>query len=203
MSIQNQKIVLAAVFASAVLAVSPLKAAAPNLPSWEQVQKIVDQQLNSVGDYQSGDLISKRQVDPIFDLLQRAGWTVRDRAEIMNFVCADNDAIIRQFRRSSAGKQFMRQVNKAPYGYDRVDQIDRLQGGRTLGESTIEMLISTPGGYKNIWNLDKSSAQQIQMWMLAPGWNKIDFNGSTGRLYTAEAFLARLKKSYEAALAGN
>jgi hypothetical protein len=199
---RQSKIVLTAVIAQLLFAYSAAQAVPPKLPSWEDVRKIVDQQLNSVGDYQPGDLISRNQVDPIFDLLLRAGWTVRDRAEILNSVCSNRDAIVRQFR-SGSGKQFMRQVSKSPLGYDRVDQIDRLTGGRTLGESTIDLLISTPGGYKDILNLGNSSSKQIQTWMLAAGWRSLDFNSPTGRIYTEQAFLSRLKQSYDAALLGN
>ena len=56
-------------FAQLLFAYSAAYAVTPNLPSWDDVRKIVDQQLNSVGDYQPGDLISRNQVDPIFDVL--------------------------------------------------------------------------------------------------------------------------------------
>src|SRR5882757_9309179 len=127
---RKSKFVLIIAFAELLFAYRAAYAVTPNLPSWDDVRKIVDQQLNNVGDYQSGDLISRNQVDPVFDALQRAGWTVRDRADILNMVCSDRDAIVRQFR-SGSGKQFMRQINKSSLGYDRVDQIDRMTGGRT------------------------------------------------------------------------
>lgn len=203
MSIRKSFGPVLAIFFCSIFAAQKVQAVPPKLPSWDQVQKIVEQNLNYTPDYQPGDLISRRQVQPIFDALATAGWQVKDRAEIANLVCADNDAIIRQFRSYPGGKQFMRQVGKSPYGYDRVDSIDRLRGGQTLGESTIELLISTPGGYKNIWNLDTSSKKQISTWMLAPGSGKLDFNSQTGRLYTAKDFTTRLKQSYDAALSGN
>src|SRR5215510_8888727 len=98
MTILTRKIVFAAVLAELFLTASTLKAA---MPSWDQVKKIVEQQLNSMNDYQPGDLISRRQVDPAFDLLQRAGWTVPDRVQILGLVCADNDAIVRKLRTSN------------------------------------------------------------------------------------------------------
>jgi hypothetical protein len=201
MNIQNLKLTIAATLCTIFFTASTALAVPPKLPSWDQVKKIADQQLNSVGDYQPGDLISKRQVDPIFDLLLRAGWTVSDRTDILNLICSDNDPMVRQFR-SGSGKRFMRQINNSPLGYDRVDQIERLSGGGTLGQSTIDLLIATPGGYKNILNLGKSSAKEIQNWMLAPGWRSLNFNAATGRIYTADAFLARLRESYDATLAG-
>jgi hypothetical protein len=196
------KIYFATSFSTVCLAASCLFAVTPKLPPWDQVKQIADQQLNSAADYQSGDLISRRQVDPVFDMLMRAGWNVKNRSEILNLVCSDNDPMVRQFRTAS-GKQFMRQISKSQLGYDRVDQIEHLRGGQTLGQSTIDLLIATPGGYKNILNLGKSSPKQISSWMLAPGWQNLNFNSSTGRIYTADAFMARLRQSYDNALAGN
>ena len=203
MSIRKSFPLFLAIFCSSFFAAQKVYAVPPKLPPWEQVEKIVAQNLNYTPDYQPGDLISRRQVQSIFDAIASAGWQVKDRSEIVNLVCSDSDAIIRQFRNYPGGKQFMRQAGKSPYGYDRVDQIERLPGGKTLGESTIELLIQTQGGYKNIWNLDKSSKQQIQGWMIAPGWGRLDFNAPTGRIYTGKAFLARLKQSYDVAMSGN
>ena len=77
-------------------------AAGTTMPSFDQVQKLVEKQLGTLADYRPGDIISQQQVAPIFDQLQRLGWTVRDRAEIMQLVPGDNEFIVRQLRTSTA-----------------------------------------------------------------------------------------------------
>jgi hypothetical protein len=189
------KIVFASTLSAVVLAVFSASAATPRLPAWDQVEKVVAQQLNSVADYQPGDLISRSQVDPMFDQFQRLGWAVRDRLEIMNLVSADSEPMVRQFR-SAAGKKFMR--DSGNLGYDRIDQLDHV----TLGPETVDALISSHDGVKKIQNLGTSTAKQNQSWMIAPNLHGANFNAPTGRIYTADQLLARLKKSYTTALAG-
>jgi hypothetical protein len=48
-----------------------------SMPSFDQVRKLVEKQLDTQADYQSGDIISQQQVTPIFDQLQTLGWSVR------------------------------------------------------------------------------------------------------------------------------
>ncbi|HZZ27329.1 MAG TPA: hypothetical protein VFE46_04915 [Pirellulales bacterium] len=172
-------------------------ASVPRLPSWDQVEKVVAQQLNSLADYQPGDVLSRNEVDPMFDRFTRLGWTVNDRLEIVSLVPGDSEAIVRQFR-SAAGKKFMRQINRDPMGYSRVDQLDHV----TLGPETVDALITSNDGYKKILNLGTSTPRQNQSWMIAPSLRGTNFNASTGRIYTAEELLSRLKKSYEMAQAG-
>ncbi|HTQ37856.1 MAG TPA: hypothetical protein VMJ32_02450 [Pirellulales bacterium] len=192
----NAKIRSLAVLAAAFFGFFSVSAAHA-APSWEQVEKVVAQQLNSVADYQPGDLISRGLVDPLFDRFQGLGWAVKDRLEIVGLVPSNNDIMVRQFR-SGAGKDFMRQINQDPLGYDRVDQLDHV----VLGPETVDALIATRDGYKKILNLGTSTAKQNQSWLIAPSLRGTNFNASTGRIYTAEQLLARLKKSYEAAMAG-
>jgi hypothetical protein len=195
MNIRNSKIVLAAVLAEAFLAVSSVLAASPKLPSWDDVQKVVDQQLNTLTNYQPGDLITRNQVDPIFDKLQRLGWTVRDRVDIVNSVPREDELMVRQLS-SSAGKKFMHQTNSFPLSYDRVDRLDRIP----MGPQTVDALITGPDGYKMIQYMTTSPDGHNLGRMISKDPHGADFNKPTGRIYTAEALLARIQESYEAAL---
>jgi hypothetical protein len=177
------------------LAVSSLLAASPKLPPWDEVEKIAAQQLNSLTDYQPGDLISRNQVDPIFDLLQRAGWTVRDRLDIMKLVPRDDEVLVRQLR-SAAGRNFMRQTNKFPLSYDRLDRLDRIP----MGPETVQSLIAGPNGSKMIEYMTSSTGGRNLGRMISKDPHGGDFNAPTGRIYTADALLARIKKSYDDAL---
>src|SRR6185436_7890239 len=71
------------------------------MPSFDQVQKLVDRQLATLSDYQPGDIISQQQVEPIFEQLKQLGWAVRDRAEIMKLVPGDSEFIVREDRKST------------------------------------------------------------------------------------------------------
>lgn len=178
-----------------LFAVNLVSAMPPKLPPWDEVQKVVDQQLNSVANYQPGDLITRNQVDPIFDKLSRLGWNVADRVEIVNAVKRDDDLMVRQLR-SAAGRKFMRQVNAMPLSFDRIDRLDRL----TMGPQTVDSLITGPDGYKMIQYMTTSPNGHNLGKMLSQDPHGANFNSPTGRIYTAEDLLGRLNKSYEAAL---
>src|SRR5262249_13816549 len=128
-----------------LLVANLVSAVPPKLPPWDEVQKVVESQLNSVGNYQPGDLITRNQVDPIFDRLSRLGWNVADRVDIVNGVKRDDDLMVRQLR-SGPGRKFMRQVNKMPLSFDRIDRLDRIP----MGPETVDSLITGPDGYKMI-----------------------------------------------------
>jgi hypothetical protein len=166
------------------------------LPSFDQVQKLVDRQLATLSDYQPGDIVSQQQVEPIFEQLKQLGWVVRDRAEIMKLVPGDSDFIVRELR-SAEGRTFMRQSGKYPLAYDRIDRLSRM----IMGEKNVRALIRGPDGYKMIQYMTSTPYGRNMGQMLSQDPRGADFNSPTGRLYTADALLSRLQQSYDAEIA--
>jgi hypothetical protein len=173
-------------------------AAGTTMPSFDQVQKLVEKQLGTLADYRPGDIISQQQVAPIFDQLQRLGWTVRDRAEILQLVPGENEFIVRQLR-SPEGRTFMRQSNKYPLSFDRIDRLSQMD----MGEKNVKAIIRGPDGYKLIQYMTSTPYGRNMGQMLSQDPHGADFNSPTGRLYTADAFLARLQQSYDAEIAAS
>ena len=166
------------------------------MPSFDQVQKLVDRQLATLSDYQPGDIVSQQQVEPIFEQLKQLGWVVRDRAEIMKLVPGDSEFIVRELR-SAEGRTFMRQSGKYPLAYDRIDRLSRM----SMGEKNVRALIRGPDGYKMIQYMTSTPYGRNMGQMLSQDPRGADFNSPTGRLYTADALLGRLQQSYDAELA--
>ena len=166
------------------------------MPSFDQVQKLVDRQLATLSDYQPGDIVSQQQVEPIFEQLKQLGWIVRDRAEIMKLVPGDSDFIVRELR-GAEGRPFMRQSGKYPLAYDRIDRLSRM----IMGEKNVRALIRGPDGYKMIQYMTSTPYGRNMGQMLSQDPHGADFNSPTGRLYTADALLGRLQQSYDAELA--
>ncbi len=163
--------------------------------SYQEVEQVVARQLQSIENYQSGDLLTASSVSPVFKQLEGAGWKVLDRKEIEKLFLPDNDWLVRQFRTKN-GRKFMREIGRNPGGFDRVDRMRKMPyGERQLsdliqkpdGSKMIEYMVTTPGG-KNLGN------------KLSRGKNGGNFNESTGRLYVEKQLLERLKQSHEAEL---
>ncbi len=175
--------------------VCPLQAAPKELPPFEIVWKTAETELAKFPNYQPGDLISRRQVEPIFPLLKKLGWNVHDQEEILQLVPSDNEYMVVQFRTKS-GRKFMRQMAKYPLGYDRIDRLGRM----SMGKDNIDALIRGPDGYKMIQYMTETPYGKNMGNMLSQAPKGKGFNDPTGRLYTADSLMLRLQQSYEAEL---
>jgi hypothetical protein len=165
------------------------------LPKFDEVEKAVSEELGKISGHKPGDLLSDRNVAPVFKKLEGMGWTVADRKEIEKLFLPEGDWLVKQFR-TEKGRSFLREVARNSGGLDRVDRLRRMPyGERQLsdlmrkpdGYKMVEYMVTTPGGK----NLGKS---------LSRGKNGGKFNESTGRLYTDKQLLDRLKTSHKAEL---
>lgn len=174
--------------------------AADELPSFAKAEGIVRRHFQTLTGYQSGDLISRSQVEPVFDALERLGWKVGDRAEILNSVLPDGSYLVQQFR-SDKGQPFMRKVSGERLAYDRLDQISRMPGGKLMIQDFLrfrnsELSLSSKSP------LDISRIARLQPKENRSGApSEADLDKPTGRLYTVDALVARLEQSYEAEIA--
>lgn len=170
-----------------------LKAAGsqPKMPSFDAVQQMVERRFATEIDYEPGDLISRSQVEATLADIARLGWQVPDRKSILNHTLDDRDFFLVSLR-TPAGKKFMRALKQEPEGYQAADRLSRLSDGHKLlpqlirgpdGHKLIEYMTNTQGGR----NLEKQLAR-------TPGGKP--FQQPTGRIYTEEQLIQRLKASY-------
>jgi hypothetical protein len=180
-----------------IAAMAPTQGVA-KLPDFAVVEQQTKAHFKAIKDLQAGDLISRDQVEELFEVLARFGWQVADRDEILAQVLSESDPLVKRLR-TKAGKKFMRQAAGYPQAYDRLDHLERLSDGRRI----LDRLIEGPDGYKLIEYLTTSSGGKNMGKMLseAPGGDK--FNKATGRIYTQEQLLDRLKESYTKAQQGS
>lgn len=169
-------------------------AAQEQLPSWTAVEKKVEQYFKSLNDHEPGDLISRDQATAVLDELAGMGWNVADRKEILEAVLAPTDPLVKKLRTKS-GRKFMRESDRYPMAYDRLDHLSRLSDGQRI----IDRLIAGPDGYKLIEYLATAPGGKNMGKMLSAAPHGAKFNQSTGRIYTQAQLVAKLKQSYEAA----
>jgi len=165
------------------------------LPTLNEVLTIAQRRFATLPDYRPGDLISRSQVQPIFEDLKGAGWIVRDQAQILALVPSDDEWFVRQLR-SASGRTFVRQSARFPLSYDRIDRLSNM----LMGHQNVKALMAGPDGYKMILYMTTTPYGRNMGQMLSQAPYGADFNSPTGRLYTAEAFLNRLAESYAAAV---
>jgi hypothetical protein len=182
-------------FLLAAIAFTAAHAADPSSPPSIRIKEIVEGQLGKFPNYLPGDMISRNQVLPVFDELKRSGWIVSDQAEILSQILPENDWLIQEFR-TPAGRTFMRQIVGYPMAYDRVDRLSNM----IMGHQNVEALVAGPDGFKMIQYMTMTPYGKNLGNQLSNAPNGTDFNGATGKIYTADDLITRLNQSYERAV---
>jgi hypothetical protein len=168
------------------------------MPDQAAVLRVVQSQLAPNRDRRDGDILSKGDVIPVFDALEKNGWTVADRDAILKKVLDENDSLV-QLLRTPAGKRFMRQVSGYRLIYDRLDRIARVSGGEIM----IRDLVKLPDGEKYARFpparvlpdlLDLLPKERSAKRRAIP-----DYEKPTGKIYTVKDFTAQIEKSHEEA----
>lgn len=163
------------------------------LPDFKQVEKTVRRQFAAQPGYVPGDVISTSNVQPVFDHLRRMDWQVIDQRSILSLVPEDRNFLVRQLR-TDEGRKFMQQIKALPSAYDRLDRLTTLPNGR----QTVVDLIRATDGYKMVEYMTTTQGGQNLGRQLGHGPRGKDFNKPTGRIYTADMLISRLRSSYDA-----
>jgi hypothetical protein len=182
---------------AAALSSSPMLAGQTQLPSFDKVEQCVQDHFASQSGREPNDLITRRDVQRVLDELKKLGWEVSDRKEIVEAALADDDWLAKRLQ-TNAGRKFMREMSSYPDGYDKLDRLRRLPDGQRI----LDRLIKGPDGYKMIDYLANEPGGREMGRMLSKAPKGKDFNQSTGRIYSADELVKRLKQSYEAAQQG-
>jgi hypothetical protein len=106
----------------------PCLAGEPSLQP--QLQALVDKHLKTIPGYRPGDLLSRRNVEPIFDELIDAGIQPVDNTEELYDVFLPDGGFLAQFSHTETGRVFLRQVNGLPDVYDRLERLSWMPLGR-------------------------------------------------------------------------
>jgi len=165
--------------------------ATKSLPKFSEVKKTVRQYFDQLPGYREGEILSRGQVEPVFRALDKLGWHVAQQKAIVEAVLPDSDPLVRRLR-TPKGKKFARQVATVPEGYDRLDRLRRLP----LGMQKVQNLIDGPDGYLMIKYMTTTQGGKELGQMLSQAPHGKHFNKPTGRIYTVDMLVERLKQEY-------
>lgn len=163
------------------------------LPRFETVRQVVLRELVNPPARIPGDIIARSEVKPVFHQLRLMGWPVLDEKIILKQVPGDTDFVVRQLR-TPQGRSFMRKVARYPQVYDRLYRLASLPNGR----QTVNRLIRSKGGEQFLAYLTKSRGGKNMGKMLQATPRGANFNRPTGKIFTVDALIKRLKESYTA-----
>jgi hypothetical protein len=151
----------------------------------------LDRHFASLDGYEPGDLLCQSQIEAALQAVRKAGWAVADPQRISKLGLADGSFLVKELSTPS-GKKFMRKIARHAGGYARLDRLSSISRGERIvrdlirqrdGDKFIEYLATTSGGHKLGGKL-------------AGAERGVDLNKPTGRIYTAEDFIAVLQHEY-------
>lgn len=173
----------------AMVAAAPKK---QSLPTLQAIEGVLARHFQTESEYQPGDIITRSQVESALDAVATLGWQVPGRDQLVKDALPDQAFLARSLR-TEKGREFMKHIKQDPGAYDRLDRLTAMPHGR----ETIQALIRGPEGWKMIDYMTRTKGGQNLGLQLSSAPTGHDFNKPTGRIYTADALLARLRKLYE------
>jgi len=169
-------------------------AVAKELPGFDEVTAAAEKALHADPRYESGDLITRKQVVAVVNELERLGWKLEDRRKFEKLALEDGSFLVKQLT-STNGKKFLRQISSMPLAIDRLDRMSQMK----LGHSTVERLVRGPDGYKLFDYMTNAKGGHELAKMLTNEGNG-NFDKPTGKLYTEAYLMRELKEMYAEAL---
>lgn len=161
------------------------------LPAWSEVERVARGALAKSGGEQSGALVTQKDAAAALAAVAALGWKPSDEPAITNSVLTDGDPLAAELR-SPKGRALSAKLATMPLGYDRLERLQKLNGG----DKIVRDLVRGPDGYKMVEYLATAKGGKEMGRMLSQAPHGDNFNQPTGRIYTADQLIGRLKQSY-------
>lgn len=159
--------------------------------TFKQIEQIVAEQMDRKRDYRPGDLISRADVEPIFNRLLELGVEPADRETLYDAFLPHNSFLVSELS-TAAGMKFMRKVSKFPNVYDRLERLSWMPAGREL----IRELTHRADGPEVLQSLTTLQGAEAVEKIMAGDIRGANFALPTGHIHTAEQLLERLKGTH-------
>jgi len=172
--------------------ITPETKTQPKLPTLKEVMNITQVYFAGLKHYQTGDLLTRNQMKPLFRQLQKAGWTVKSEKKILSRLHSETDFLAAQLK-TAKGIKFMRKISRLPGGYDRLDRILKMP----YGKRRIKEFINSPGGNLMIEYMTTTKGGKNLGKYLSKAKTGNGFNTPTHRIYTEKQFIPEIKLAYE------
>jgi hypothetical protein len=155
-----------------------------------QVKALVEQSLAKNPYYAPGNLISRRDVEVLFNQLLEKGITSPDDQEdLVESVLSDSTFLVGRLK-TPAGRAFMKKIASDPTVYDRLERLSWTSDGRQI----IDNFLNAPDGPAKLQQL-KTAGQVAKMSKrLAADPRTADFAQPTSRVHTAAELVDKLQE---------
>ncbi len=172
-----------------VLGQVPVLKAAPI--TVEQIRAIVQKHVSRKRDYVPGDLITRADVEPIFNELLTLDFKFSaDQEELYDSFLPDNAPLTRLLR-TPQGEKFMRQISHLPGAYDRLERLSWFHNGRDL----VDELVDQADGAAVFQAMRKPGGMDSVLTALGAKSQAESFDLPTGHIHTMEVLQKHLEQT--------
>jgi hypothetical protein len=158
-------------------------------PKFQEIEKIVHSHFANNRNYKDGDLISRADVEPIFNQLIARGVKFQDNEGLYSSFLPHNSFIVRELS-TPAGRKFMRSVAGYPNVYDRLERLCWMPAGREM----VRDLIGRPDGLEVLRSLTTPDGAKAVEKVMGGDVRGQNFDLPTGHIHTVDQLLARLRE---------
>lgn len=159
-----------------------------------RLRAIVEKHLRTDPNYRPGDLLTRGNVEPIFNELIELGAPPTDDPEGLYSVFLRDGDYLAQTLRLPQGRVFMRRIADVSGAYDFLERLSRTPTGR----SWIEQLVAAENGAELLADLLTDEGLRKAAEALGPGPGSDHLGLPTGRIHTEAELLVRLQRNLEA-----
>jgi len=152
------------------------------------LERLVATHLKANADYVAGDLLTQRDVEPIFNDLIAQGRPPAANEALYDAILADRDYLAMSLR-TPEGTKFMRAVAKLPAAYDRLERLSWSATGRKM----LAELIAAPEGPKMFERILTPEGAAVVEESLKNDPRGGNFQLPTGKIHTADELLEQLE----------
>jgi len=175
--------------AAFLLSMPQVRAAPPSakLPPFAVVQQLAEQHFAKRLNETTGDLITKSDVEPLVDELEKLGFPVRDKEQGIQVVLAEGHWLVRVLR-TREGTTLMSQSRHLPAAYDRLERLSRFAEGREM----VLKIVGSGNAALVEWLCTPEAARELELrFANEPACRNFDVQ--SGHAYTAEQYLEHLR----------
>ncbi|MBL9094248.1 MAG: hypothetical protein JNL96_23715 [Planctomycetaceae bacterium] len=183
----------AAAMGADVLAAAESSAASPGKPplSRAAIEQLVIKQLQKVPGYEPGDLLSRKEIEPILNELADRGYLPPDPESAMRAYLPETSPLV-QVLRTPRGIEFMRAVGRQPEAYDRLERLSWSKIGRGL----LADMVNSPDGKRAFEHMSSPAGAKLVESMLTGDTDAETFRLPTGKVHTANELVEQLVGLY-------
>jgi hypothetical protein len=165
---------------------------AVNTPSLASIKSVAEKHWQENPDYSPGDLISRGDVEAIFNELLDRGFPVNDIAEGLYDDFVPENSFLAQTLRTEKGRDFMRKVHALPRAYDRLERLSWIPAGQEI----LRELVEKPDGATLFKAMLEPDGLKATAAYLASDPRGKNYALPTGHIHTAAQFYKRLEEKY-------